>query len=201
MRAHHRPVPLPSLDFADTRPDPAVLLEAAHATARLVITPRAADGSSLPAERTEEETARFVALADEVGLETIAEVWSAAPPVSLPGSLWRLFALRSAIVRSPAQIAEEYDAGARAGTVSVAEAVAGVEDPPGPDEVASVAEAILAGAFSGDYALALARASAFVSVCAVGRECLGRGDGARSFERLAADLAAAAGAHRDGHLD
>src|SRR3954449_6172868 len=37
---------------------------------------------------------RFVALADRVGIDTLAALWRDADPVSLPGALWALSPLR-----------------------------------------------------------------------------------------------------------
>jgi hypothetical protein len=50
----------------------------------------------------------------------------------------------------------------------VRHAIAGVEDPPGPDEVKRLADLILTGVFQGDLALALDRAGAFCRVVATG---------------------------------
>src|SRR5690606_41238027 len=87
---HHKPVLKPDLDVYDARPDPAQLAEIAHATAALLVhgaptaTPASAGGdpaaeagaSSPRASRDDAATARFVHLADEIGLEAIAEIWS-----------------------------------------------------------------------------------------------------------------------------
>lgn len=157
--------------------------------------------------RDDEATARFVHLADEIGLEAIAEIWSTAPAVSLPGVLWRLYALREWIVRNPRRSAEEYTTGrnvSRAeglgGRIRVdaylAELVAGIEDPPGPDEVVRAADEILAGAFRGDFTMALLRAAAFAEVAAAGRWELGRRNESRAFEQLASDLVSSARSHR-----
>lgn len=157
--------------------------------------------------RDDEATARFVHLADEIGLEAIAEIWSTAPAVSLPGVLWRLYALREWISRNPRRSAEEYTTGrnvSRAeglgGRIRVdaylAELVAGIEDPPGPDEVVRAADEILAGAFRGDFTMALLRAAAFAEVAAAGRWELGRRDESRAFEQLASDLVSSARSHR-----
>ncbi len=183
---------MPDLDHLRPQPDPAARAEAAHSTAVLLVGSR--DG-----QRDADATARFVRLADEVGLEALAEIWSRAPAVSLPGALWRLYALRDWIRRSPRQAADWFDAG-RQGH-SVAEVLAGVETPPGPDAVARAADRILSGAFAGDLAIALARASAFVEVAARGRVLTGdTGTGAEQFENLARDLAGAARARRQGRL-
>ncbi len=47
--------------------------------------------------------------------------------------------------------------------------MAGIEEPPGPEEVQRLADQILAGVFYGDLAVALERAAAFCSVVAAGR--------------------------------
>lgn len=64
-------------------PDPAQLTEAAHETAAVLVgTGRAASDPDL--------TSRLVALVDELGLSTLAELWADRPARSLPGALWRL---------------------------------------------------------------------------------------------------------------
>lgn len=215
MRRHHKPLPKADLDGYATHPDPAQLAELAHAAASLLVYGNP-DGASAAddadrAARDDEATARFVHLSDEIGLEAIAEIWATAPAVSLPGVLWRLYALREWIVRNPRRSAEEYATGrnvSRAeglgGRIRVdaylAELVAGIEDPPGPDEVARAADEILAGAFRGDFTMALLRAAAFAEVAAAGRWELGRRDDSRSFEQLASDLASSARSHRANEL-
>lgn len=218
---HHKPVLKPDLGAYDARPDPAQLAEIAHATAALLVhgstdpTPaaEAADGLARTsrAARDDEATARFVHLADEIGLEAIAEIWSTASAVSLPGVLWRMYALREWIVRNPRLSADEFTAGravSRAQGVGgrirvdpyLAELIAGVEDPPGPDQVVRAADQILAGAFRGDFTMALLRAAAFAEVAAAGRWELDRHEGSRAFEQLASDLTSAARAFAAGSL-
>ena len=51
----------------------------------------------------------------------------------------------------------------------VLEVVAGVADPPGPDEVVAVVDAVLRGVAEGDFAVTLERAAAFCRVLAIGR--------------------------------
>ncbi len=51
----------------------------------------------------------------------------------------------------------------------VAEAISGVEEPPGPDEVRALVDAVLSGVVTGDFADTLFRASAFARVAAAGR--------------------------------
>jgi hypothetical protein len=139
--------------------DPAQRIEAAHLTAAaLVEHGRSNNDPAL--------TARLVALADDDGLDEIAELWAARPAPTLPGALWRVYALRAGILRDPEGMARAFDDGRRRAPVH--EAVAGVAEPPGPVEVKDLADAILAGAFAGDFAVALERAGAFCHVLATG---------------------------------
>ncbi|WP_349829640.1 hypothetical protein [Brevibacterium litoralis] len=220
-RAFHRPVPVADIDRSDPESDPAAQAELAHATAALLVPPvdrpRAGTTRSGPPGAGESGgqgasaaggegqdpvvVARFVSLAEDLGIEVIARMWAGTPAVSLPGSLWRLYALREWIRRSPTQAARWYRDGMH--DSSVAEVVAGVETPPGPDEVARAADRILAGAFTGDYATALARAAAFVTVTIRGRAVDEAEESAdlAGFVGLAEDLVAAARAWRAGTLD
>jgi hypothetical protein len=148
------------LDSLAGGPDPAQRIEAAHLTAAALINhARRNDGDA-------ELTARLVGLADEHGLDQIAELWAARPAHTLPGALWRIYALRAGIRRDPVGLARAFDAGR--GRAPVHEAVAGVAEPPGPTEVQDLADAVLAGAFTGDLAVALERAAAFCHVVATG---------------------------------
>src|SRR5690348_10139933 len=47
---------------------------------------------------------RFVGLADDVGLETLAALWRDADPGSLPGALWALYLLRQWCRSDPAEV-------------------------------------------------------------------------------------------------
>jgi hypothetical protein len=140
-------------------PDPAQRIEAAHLTAAALIDHGRSDNDP-------KLTARLVALADDHGLDEIAELWAARPAPTLPGALWRVYALRAGIRRDPEGMARAFDDGRRRAPVH--EAVAGVAEPPGPLEVQELADAILAGAFAGDLAVALERAAAFCHVVATG---------------------------------
>ena len=140
-------------------PDPAQRIEAAHLTAAALVRHGRSD-------RDPALTARLVALADEHGLDEIAELWAARPAPTLPGALWRVYALRAGIRRDPAGMARAFDHGRHRAPVH--EAVAGVAEPPGPVEVQDLADAVLAGAFTGDLAVALERAAAFCHVVATG---------------------------------
>ncbi len=140
-------------------PDPIQRIEAAHLTAAALVSHGRSDADPTL-------TARLVALADEHGLDQIAELWAARPPQTLPGALWRIYALRAGIRRDPAGMARAFDDGRHRAPVH--EAVAGVAEPPGPVEVQDLADAVLAGAFTGDLAVALERAAAFCHVVATG---------------------------------
>lgn len=158
-----RPVPFGPVAMeahGGTLPGPAEVTEIAHQTAAILVgTGRAANDP--------EVTARLVRIVDDLGLSTVADLWSARPARSLPGALWRLYALREWVRRSPEQASREYAAGIR--FTDVAHAVAGIAEPPRPEELQRVADQILAGVFEGDLAVALERAAAFCSVAAAGR--------------------------------
>ncbi len=141
-------------------PGPAETTEIAHQTAAILV------GTGRSAHDPE-VTTRLVGLVDDLGLSTVADLWAARPARSLPGALWRLYALREWVRRSPEQASREYAAGIR--FTDVAHAVAGIAEPPGPEELQRVADQILAGVFSGDLAVALERAAAFCAVIAAGR--------------------------------
>lgn len=182
-------------------PDPAEVVEAAHQSAALVVS----------AGRDADSTERFVALVDEVGLSTLASLWSERPARTLPGVLWRLYVIREWIRRDPERASREYAAGIR--FAEAHHAVAGSAEPPGPVEVGLVADEILRGVYSGDVATALDRASAFCHVVASGRAELADdadiddpASGTRETTRAAAmqttarDLAASAHLWRAGAL-
>jgi hypothetical protein len=147
-------------EHGGTLPDPAETTEVAHETAAVLVgTGRAAHDPEL--------TARLVALVADLGLSTLAELWAARPARSLPGALWRLYALHEWVQRQPEEASLDYAAGVRFATVN--HVVAGAAEPPGPAEVQALTEAILRGVFEGDLAIALQRAAAFCRVVAAGR--------------------------------
>ncbi len=140
--------------------DPARITEVAHETAAVIVkTGRAAHDPEL--------TARLVALVDDLGLSTVAELWADRPARSLPGALWRLYALREWVGRDGLGASADYAAGIR--FADVQHVVAGVAEPPGPAEMRELTDAILTGVYEGDLAIALDRASSFCRVVAAGR--------------------------------
>jgi hypothetical protein len=138
--------------------DPAERVEAAHSTAEALVAHARGGDQTV--------TARLVALADEHGIDEVALLWADRPADTLPGALWRLYALRAGIRRQSELIARAYEAGRHRAPVH--EAVAGVAEPPGPQEVRALADAVLAGAFSSDLGVALERAAAFCRVVSTG---------------------------------
>ena len=160
-----RPASL-SMAAADSLPghDPAERLVAAHMSAQALVS-RLRDGSDPAAGE------RMVAAVDtDEGLDAAARLWAVASAVSLPGALWRLVALRAGVRRAPARAAQEFDAGRT--RLPVAEVIAGVAQPPGPDEVSAMVDAVLRGVGDGDLDVTLDRAAAFARVCSVGRAVL-----------------------------
>jgi hypothetical protein len=140
--------------------DPAQVAEVAHETAAVIVrTGRAAHDPEL--------TSRLVAIVDDLGLSTIAELWADLPARTLPGALWRLYALREWVCCDAYGASADYAAGIR--FADVPHVVAGVAEPPGPAEVRDLTDAILTGVFEGDMAVALERASGFCRVVAAGR--------------------------------
>jgi hypothetical protein len=161
-RSHHRPR-LPGakhFEALEGDVDPATLTEAAdRAAAALVRGARDQADQAL--------VARVIHLADSEGLETLAELWSGSAADSLAGAVWRLYLLRSWVYADPQTAAIEFDRGRL--HVPVAEVISGVVEPPGPDEVRALVDAVLGGVVVGDFADTLFRAAAFARVAAAGR--------------------------------
>ena len=160
--------------------DPGAVSEAATQAASVLV--RGARESDDP-----EVAERLLHLADTEGIEAIAEVWSGAPADSLAGCLWRLYLLRSWVHADPVQAAREFEAGRT--HAPVARVVAGVEDPPGPDELRTMVDQVLRGIAGSDFADVLFRAAAFARVVAHGRAVLNATPG--PMLRLAEQLEAA----------
>lgn len=160
-RPFHRPTlrPAESLEAVAGGVDPLEAAEAAHRTAELVVgRGRETDDPAL--------TGRLVALVQELGLSTVAEMWADRPARTLPGALWRLYLLHEWVQRQPEETARLFAAGS--GHAEVYRAIAGVAEPPDPAALRALTEQILTGVFTGDLAIALERAAAFCHVMAVG---------------------------------
>ncbi len=162
QRPHHRPLTPGDRFFSglDSGADPVVLAEAADRAAELLVRGARASGDSEVAERV-------LHLADTEGIEVIAQAWSGRPAESVAGCLWRLYLLRSWVYADPVGVAREFDAGRHHAIVD--DVVAGVADPPGPDELRDMVDQVLRGIAVSDFADVLLRAAAFARVVATGR--------------------------------
>jgi hypothetical protein len=180
-RGHHRPA-LPGAQHFEALTggsDPATRSEAADRCATLLVRGARDTGD-------EAVVARVVSLAETEGLDTLADLWSGSPADSLAGCLWRLYLLRTWVYADPAAAAREFDAGRRLAPVQ--EVVAGVVDPPGPDEVRHLVDLVLRGVARGDFADTLWRAAAFARVVAAGRAAVGASHARTPYD---SDLSAA----------
>ncbi len=160
---HHKPVKFSTEKFElfEGGSDPATLNLAAHQSAHAIVNRGRANGDPRVTER-------LVAFTDVFGLETIARMWRHAPAVSLPGALWRMYALRDTIRRNTEKIARFYERGMNTDWTS--RVVSGVADPPTEDEIVSTANQILTGAYTGEFDIALERFAAFCRVIAAGQQ-------------------------------
>jgi hypothetical protein len=140
--------------------DPASISRVAHETAQALL----ARVQSDPDPRIVE---RLIAYTDEHGIDTVAELWSRAAPRSLPGALWRIYLVRLLIRQDPDGTSFLYQRGVDV-AVTIDPVVAGASIPTGPAEIMVVADEILRGVFTGDFAVALDRAAAFCRVTATG---------------------------------
>ncbi|WP_141366332.1 hypothetical protein [Glutamicibacter uratoxydans] len=158
---HHKPRPFAPLDFEpyEGGADPARVSEAAHLSAQAFV--------QRGIENQDPEVAqRLIAVAEDQGIEVLAELWSEAPAHSLPGALWRLYAVRTATLNMPDVMAARFSAGAH--RAQVERIVAGVAEPPTSEELKKMTSSILSGAFDGDFAHALERTAAYCRVLALG---------------------------------
>ncbi|NUS73589.1 MAG: hypothetical protein HOQ05_09325 [Corynebacteriales bacterium] len=143
-----------------TDDDPVNRMELAQITARTVV----------DAGRDNQAGTDLVALADTVGLETLAQLWREQPADSLPGALWALYLLRTWCRQQGDEVARLFRAGRALAPVD--EVVAGAPEIAGPVEMAELADAVLTGIYDGDLAVALERAAAFFRIVAAGRDLL-----------------------------
>ncbi len=159
------------------------------------------------------DTDRLVGLADVVGLDTLAELWRDSDPVSLPGALWVLYVLRQWCRTRADEVQRLWRAGEPYAPADAV--VAGVGTDADAEAIRRLPDAVLVGAYEGDFGVALERAAAFFRVVAAGRRDSvgptadatdpGRADLAEAElaernERAATDLAAAAREWRRGTL-
>jgi hypothetical protein len=208
MADFHRPVRMPAehFDFVKGGEDPAVLVRSAHETAQALV-------SRVRAHPDPEVVERLVAFAEREGIDAVAELWSRAAALSLPGALWRLYLLREMVRRDPDLVSLAFNRGAER-LRSIDPVIAGAPNPAGPEEIMALADEILRGVFEGDLGLALDRAAAFARVTADGSIDLADDADATEPERakvlttraarlssLADELSTSARLQRDGALD
>lgn len=139
--------------------DPGVVNEIAHSSASALLD--RVRHSEDPAV-----VARVLTVVEREGVDGIAELWSSSPADTLPGVLWRLYMLRTWMRTHRDAIARLWRVGEPVATS--ASAIAGVDQAPTEDDIARLADSILSGAFTGDFAVAMERASAFTDVVALG---------------------------------
>jgi hypothetical protein len=204
----HKPALFDSgaLDAFKGGEDPAQINRVAHETAGALL-------SRVRDDPQPEIVERLLAFTDDHGIDTVAELWSRASAHSLPGSLWRIYLLRVLIRQDPEQTSYFYERGS---TVlrGIDPVVAGAESPTGPREIIDLADRILRGLFTGDFAVALDRAAAFCRIMAQG--CAAIADDAEigapetastlttralRFESIGADLTQSATLWRHDTLD
>ena len=139
-------------------------------------------------------------LADEEGLGVIADLWSHTAPDTVAGALWRLYLLRTWVHGEPEQAAREFAAGKAFAPVH--EVLAGVVDPPGPDEVLTLVDTVVSGIVGEDFDVTLDRAAAFAHIVGVGRSQLENCDAASAARLvdMAMHLRRAATLEREGTL-
>ncbi|KAA8819225.1 hypothetical protein CSQ85_05890 [Bifidobacterium rousetti] len=139
--------------------DPGMVNEIAHSSAASLL-------DRVRHSEDPEVVARVLTVVERNGVDEIAELWSSSPSDSLPGVLWRLYMLRTWMRSRRDAIARLWRVGEPVATS--ASAIAGVDQAPTEDDIARLADSILSGAFTGDFAVAMERAAAFTDVVALG---------------------------------
>ncbi len=186
--------------------DPAQISRVAHETAQALLS-RVRDNPE------SEIVERLVAFTDQNGIDAVAELWARASPRSLPGALWRIYLMRALVRQDADGSSYLYQRGSEVAT-SIDPVVAGAPTPTGPEEITSLADQILRGLFTGDFAIALDRAAAFCRIMALG--CTSVADDADAaspdratelttralrFSQTAAEFTSCARLWRSGTLD
>ena len=186
--------------------DPAEVSAIAYETARALLA-RVRD------EAHPDIVEKVVSFADDNGIDTLAELWSRSSAHSLPGALWRMYLIRDLIRAQATQMSVLFGQGLS--VLSTADAVvAGAPTPAGPDEMVTLADTILHGAFTGDFSGALDRSAAFCRIVSAGCTAVANESDAAHPERAttltlqasrltqtAHELAVCARLWRDGALD
>jgi hypothetical protein len=155
-------------DPAELVMDPADVSAIAHATATALLS----RGQTTEDRQVREALVRF---ADEHGLDTLADLWSKAHPLSLPGALWRLYLVRAVVHHNPHDTAQLFQKGVD-GLHTIDALVAGAPDPLRAEDFSGVLDDILMGAFDGELAHALERAAAVATAVSAGAISLALSD-------------------------
>lgn len=158
----HKPTQFPgdAFDYFEGAEDPAQVNRVAHDTAAALL-------ARVREDPAQDVIDRLVAFTDVHGIDTIAELWARSGPHTLPGALWRVYLVRLAIRNNPTEVALAFQRGVDE-LRGIDPVIAGAPNPAGPDEVTELADRILRGAFTGDFADALDRAAAFCRISAAG---------------------------------
>lgn len=139
--------------------DPQIVNEISHTSAAVLL-------NRVHKTQSPEIVERVLNLVENEGIEVIADLWNHAEAESLPGILWRLYLLRISLRKNREVYAEYWRLGEPEATS--ASAITGIDEAPTGDDIARLADSILSGAFTGDFAVALYRASAFTSIISRG---------------------------------
>lgn len=205
---HHRPVlqPAHQFDWLIGSDDAGAAQRVAQETSWALLSRVRGDSDPRVVEQV-------IGIAETDGIDDIAELWSHASPHSLAGQLWRIYLLRRVVGANPLETTDLYLRGLQV-AATIDPVVAGVAEPINPDSLMHLCDTILRGAFRGDLAIALDRASSYCSVVAMGAAALADErdlvDDAHSaelttralrYDAFANELRSGARRWRDGNLD
>jgi hypothetical protein len=156
---------------------------------------------------------RVIELAASEGIDEVAELWAGSSPHSLAGQLWRIYLLRRIVAADPEGTANLFREGLETAS-TIDPVVAGAAEPISPQSIADLCNTILRGAFTGDLAIALERASSYCRVLSLGAAALADRrefvdevlataltTRALRYDTLAIELRAGARRWRNGTLD
>lgn len=153
-------MPLEEFEHRSGGLDPAEVFSAAQTVAAKLV----ATGQDPDADQATVDW--LVDLVADVGLDTMAELWADAPPVTFGGALWRLYALQQTTQRDGERWAAWYRAGYDAYASRV---IAGATEPPQAKDLQTLITRILTGVYAGDFGIALDRGGAYARVIAAGQ--------------------------------
>lgn len=158
----HKPILVDDawFDLQPSEQDASLRLEMAQRSADLLL-------EHVHDKPTDEAFHRLQDYIDSRGIEELAEMWAHAPQPSTAAALWRIYLVRQYILHDPEEASRIYREGVTH-VDSSDQAVAGAAEPTGPEEIITLADAILAGVFRGDLRVALSRAAAFCRISSIG---------------------------------